>query len=409
MKSIKRHTLAGTLAACCQMSAALGQNAAEAPLQMPSADTLSDWEFRIEPYGWLTGLNGSTGIGPLITDVDQSFSDIFDNLEMAAALQFEARHGAWGFIADGFYAELGGSGSTPGPLFETTQVDVKQFIGELAVAYRVYESPTAFVDVYGGMRYNNLETDFNATLDLVGIQNVSDSASQQIVSGIGERANAIVAPKVTSYQNASAVRRSTIETQVATDIEAEAEGRVKRDLEKQLLQIRRDGGLNARDIAANRIIRAVKSERLALARSTAQLEVAQLQASVNSALQGRVARAQSRVAQAEQNLASAINKQLVSRLPVSASADTDWVDPIVGLRAQWNFHEKWFLAAKSDIGGFGVGSDLAWTLQGTVGYHFTDCVSAELGYRHLQTDYEDGNFTYDMAETGIYTGINIRF
>ena len=409
MKSIKRHTLAGALAACCQMSTALGQNAAEAPLQMPSADTLSDWEFRIEPYGWLTGLNGSTGIGPLITDVDQSFSDIFDNLEMAAALQFEARHGAWGFIADGFYAELGGSGSTPGPLFETTQVDVKQFIGELAVAYRVYESPTAFVDVYGGMRYNNLETDFNATLDLVGIQNVSDSASQQIVSGIGERANAIVAPKVTSYQNASAVRRSTIETQVATDIEAEAEGRVKRDLEKQLLQIRRDGGLNARDIAANRIIRAVKSERLALARSTAQLEVAQLQASVNSALQGRVARAQSRVAQAEQNLASAINKQLVSKLPVSASADKDWVDPIIGLRAQWIFHEKWFLAAKSDIGGFGVGSDLAWTLQGTVGYHFTDCVSAELGYRHLQTDYEDGNFTYDMAETGIYTGINIRF
>jgi hypothetical protein len=409
MNSITRHTLAGTLAACCQISAALGQSSDQAPLQMPPTDTVSDWEFRLEPYGWLTGLNGTTGVGPIIADVDSSFSDIFSNLEMAAALQFEARHCRWGFIADGFYAELGGSGSTPGPLYESAEVDIKQFIGELAVAYRVYESPCAFVDLYGGIRYNNLTTDLSATLDLPGIQSVSDRASQRIVSGIGDRADAIVAPKIANYQAASTARRTAIETQVTTAIEAEADRRVKRDLEQQLVQIRRDGGLDARDIASNQIIRAVKSERLALARSTAQLEVAQLQASVNAALQGRVAQAQARVSQAEQKLASAINKQLVSRLPVSASADKDWVDPIIGVRAQWNFSEKWFLAGKSDIGGFGVGSDIAWTMQATVGYQFTEKVSAELGYRHLQTDYEDGNFTYDMASTGIYTGLNIRF
>lgn len=409
MKSIKRHTLATTLAACCQISAALGGSPAAAPMETVSPSAVSDWEFRLEPYGWLTGLNGTTGVGPIITDFDQSFSDIFDNIEMAAALQFEARHGCWGFIADGFYAELGASGNTPGPLYDSAEVDMKQFIGELAVAYRIYESPTAFVDLYGGMRYNDLSVDFSAKLDLAGIQSVSDNASGKIVTGIGERAEAIAGPKVASYQAASAARRTAIEAQVTTAIEAEAEGRVKRDLEKQLVQIRRDGGLNARDIASNRIIRAVKAERLALARSTAQLEVAQLQASVNSALQGRVAQAQSKVSQAEQKLASAINKQLVSGLPVSASADKDWVDPIVGLRAQWNFHEKWFLAAKSDIGGFGVSSDLTWTVQGSVGYAFSERISAELGYRHMDTDYEDGAFTYDVAETGIYTGLNIRF
>lgn len=380
---------------------------AKAAIESPPPS--SGWEFRIEPYAWLTGLDGTTGVGPLVADIDQSFGDIFDNLDMAAALQFEARNGRWGVIADGFYAELGGSGSTPGPIYDSVEIDLTQFIGELAVAYRVYESPSAFVDLYAGMRYNNLSMDFSGKPDLPGIQSVSDNASERIASGIGERAEAIVQPKVAAYEAGAAAKRAAIEAQVTSAIEAEANGRVKRDLEKQLVRIRRDGGLNARDIASNRIIRAVKSERLALARSTAQLEVAQLRASVDASLQGKVAQAQARVDQAEQKLAAAINQQLVDRVPTRASAEKDWVDPIVGVRAQWNMNETWFLAAKSDVGGFGVGSDIAWTVQGTVGYQFTDSVSAELGYRYLKTDYEDGAFTYDVAEAGLFTGLNITF
>ncbi len=107
--------------------------------------------------------------------------------------------------------------------------------------------------------------------------------------------------------------------------------------------------------------------------------------------------------------AAAINQQLTDRLPTRASADKNWVDPIIGVRAQWNLNEKWFLAGKSDVGGFEVGSDLAWAVQGTVGYNFTENVSAELGYRYLDTDYSDGNFTYDLAEHGLFMGVNVKF
>ncbi len=411
MKSISRNTLLGTLALCVgsQMGTSIAATTPEATLEVPSSGSSCDWEFRVEPYGWLTGLEGTTGVSPLITEIDQSFSDIFDNLEMAAALQFEARNACWGFLADGFYAELGGSGSSPGPLYDRAELDMKQFIGELAVAYRIYESPSAFVDVYGGIRYNNLSMDLSATLDVPGIQALSDNLSQAVVSGIGERAEAIVQPKLAAYQTSAAARRAAIEAEVASSIQAEADPRVKRDIEKQLLQIRRDGGLNRRDIATNRIIRAVKTERLALAQATAQLKVAELQASVNQALQNRVNQAQARVSQTQQNLATAINQQLVNGLPTAASADKNWVDPILGVRAQWNLNDKWFLAGKSDIGGFGVGSDFTWTVQGTVGYRFTETVSAELGYRYMDTDYQDGAFTYDIAESGIYTGLNYRF
>jgi hypothetical protein len=375
----------------------------------PVSPDVSDWSFRLEPYAWLTGLDGSTGVGPLVTEISPSFSDIFENLEMAAALQFEARNGRWGFIADGFYAKLGDSGTPPGPLYDSIDVDIKQFIGELAVAYRVYESPSAFVDIYGGIRYNDLSMDFAGVLDPAGIQTVSGNASGRIVEGLGERATAIVQPKVAAYKAAAAAKRATIEAQVSAAIEAEADGRVKRDLEKQLARIRRDGGFDARDIASNRIVRAVKAERLALARSSAQLEVARLQASVDSSKQAAVAKAQSRVTRDQQKLADAISQELGGSLPTGASADKNWVDPIVGMRAQWNINDKWFLAGKGDIGGFGVGSDLAWVLQGTIGYNFTENVSAELGYRYLQTDYEDGAFTYDVAASGIFTGLNIRF
>lgn len=405
MKSILIH---GAAAIACLTAASAGSHESPIAATVP-ADPTTDWQFLIEPYGWLTGLDGRTGVGPLITDIDQPFSDIFDNLDMAAALRFEARKARWGVIMDGFYADLGGSGSPSGPLYDSVEIDMKQFIGELSIAYRVYESPKGFVDIYGGIRYNNLSMDFEASLDPAGIQSASTAASERVVSGLGESADAIVQPQIESYKSATTALRSDIEAQVTSEIVAEADGRLKRDLEKQLVKIGRDGGFDARVISSGGIIRAVKAERLALARSTAQLEVAQLKASVDASQQAAVAAAQSTVDQDEKQLAAAINQQLTNRLPTSASADKSWVDPIIGFRAQWNITDRWFLAGKSDIGGFGVGSDLAWTLQATVGYNFTDTISAELGYRYMHTDYEDGAFIYDMAEAGIYTGLNIRF
>lgn len=405
MKAIFIHS-----AAAITLLAAASAGSLEDPIIAPTPDApSSEWEFRASPYGWLTGLDGTVGVGGLTGEINQSFSDILPNLKMAAALQFEARNGRWGIIADGFYADMGASSNPPGPLYDYVNVDIKQFLGELDVAYRVYEGPSGFVDIYAGLRYNNLSGDFEGNLNTAGIQAASDNASSRIVTGIKNRADAIVQPRAAAFAAGTAAERTAIETQLTADIEAEADGRIKRDLEKQLLGIRRSGGLDARDIASAKISLAVKARRLELATSTAELKVAQLRASVDSSLQAAVATARSRVKTAEQKLATAINNQLVKRLPTSASATEEWVDPIVGCRAQWNINPKWYLAGKTDIGGFGVGSDLVWTVQGTVGYNFTDKVSADLGYRYMHTDYTDGGFTYDVATSGIYTSLNIKF
>lgn len=374
----------------------------------PPAPT-SSWEFRIEPYLWLTGLNGTIGVRSLSTDIDSSFGDVFDKLDMAAALQFEARNGRWGIIADGFYADLGADGTTPGPIYEDVNLEMQQFFGELAVAYRIYEGPNGFVDLYGGMRYNNLSMDIDTSLNVPGIQTVSENVSERIVDGIVQQAEEVIQPKIEEYKAASVARRDEIENEILSRIKTEAGERVKRQVALRLKRIRKDGDFNLRDVELSRITRAVKAQRIELARSTAELAVARIRAKADASLAGKVSAAQSRVQDAEQNLADAVSTQLQNRLPQSASAEKEWVDPIIGVRAQWNFNEKWFLAGKSDVGGFGVGSDMAWTVQGTVGYNFTESVSAELGYRYFDTDYSDGDFSYDLAEHGLFMGVNVKF
>lgn len=403
---MKHATTLALIASCGAAIAGTTQTIITESDELPPASNA--WEFRVTPYGWLTALSGTTGPAGYTTEIDDSFGDILKNLKMYAAFQVEARNQRWGIIADGFYADLGTSGSPPGPLYNRASVDMKQFIGELSLAYRVYQSPQGFVDLYAGLRYNDLSMEFASDLNLPGIQSVSDTTVQRITTGIDQRAQAIVQPKAASFKTGSAARRAAIESQITAAIEAEAETRVKQDLKKQLLEIHRNG-TNLRTIERNRISRAVKSQRLRLARSTANLEVAKLRASVDASLRNKVAQAEARVQSAEQELSNALNNQLQQRLPTNASADKSWTDPIIGARAQWNIDDKWFLAGKGDVGGFGVGSDFAWNLQATVGYQFTETISAELGYRYYQTDYSDSGFVYDMAQSGLYTGLNFTF
>ena len=56
--------------------------------------TASDaWEFSVQPYLWGAGLDGTLSAEGLEADVDVSFSDIFDALDVGVLGAFEARRG----------------------------------------------------------------------------------------------------------------------------------------------------------------------------------------------------------------------------------------------------------------------------------------------------------------------------
>ena len=63
--------------------------------------------------------------------------------------------------------------------------------------------------------------------------------------------------------------------------------------------------------------------------------------------------------------------------------DVDWLEPFVGGRVTLRFSHRAAVIVRGDAGGFGVGSNLTWSLVGTFQYHLSRAVSLDVGYRVL--------------------------
>lgn len=94
---------------------------------------------------------------------------------------------------------------------------------------------------------------------------------------------------------------------------------------------------------------------------------------------------------------------------VSHGEDFGWVDPLLGLRAFVPFNDKLSFQAQGDIGGFGAGSDVTWSLLGTLNYVFTDHLSGSVGYKVLAVDYEHDGHVFDTRLQGPVLGMTYRF
>lgn len=93
----------------------------------------------------------------------------------------------------------------------------------------------------------------------------------------------------------------------------------------------------------------------------------------------------------------------------TGTADTDWIDPIIGIRGQAELTDKLFLRYNGDIGGFGVESDLTWQVFLGLGVHLSDNVSAAIGYRALGVDYNEDRLLLDTVTHGPVIGLEVRF
>jgi hypothetical protein len=113
------------------------------------------WDYTLAPYLWAAGLDGTIGKGPASAEVDASFADVFENLELGGMIHFEAEGDRWLILADGLFIGLGQSSDRP-----RADVDVDQAQLELAAAYKAGKR---FELLVGG-RYTSLE----AEVDIFG-------------------------------------------------------------------------------------------------------------------------------------------------------------------------------------------------------------------------------------------------
>ena len=132
----------------------------EAPV--PQTVDQDKWQFQFSPYFWLAGLHGTGGVGNRTTNVDESFSDVFDALNFAFMGTFEARKGKFISLTDLEYVSVSDEKATPGPLFSTVDAGFKTFIFDQEVGYRLLENSEkgASLDVLGGARVWHVSTDF---------------------------------------------------------------------------------------------------------------------------------------------------------------------------------------------------------------------------------------------------------
>jgi len=97
---------------------------------------------------------------------------------------------------------------------------------------------------------------------------------------------------------------------------------------------------------------------------------------------------------------------------IDVSQTRTWFDPLIAARfiAPLN---RWRLGVSGDVGGFGIGSDLAWQVYPFVGYRFSRLFELEAAYRWLGMDYETGSgtdmFRYDMVTFGPEIGFVFHF
>jgi hypothetical protein len=95
-----------------------------------------------------------------------------------------------------------------------------------------------------------------------------------------------------------------------------------------------------------------------------------------------------------------------------ADRSESFFDPIVGARVSSDLSEDWLALISADVGGFGVGSDYSWNVQGHVGYRasvFGLPTIFSVGYRALHQKYEDGDFKWDVTQHGPILGVIYTF
>lgn len=113
------------------------------------------WEYSLTPYLWATGLDGTIGVGTeddggVTVDLETSFSDIWDNLETAVPIHFEAKAPVWTLIAEVNFASLS---QELGRVAGDASLDM--LIAELLAGWQWTET----VEILFGSRYHDYDID----------------------------------------------------------------------------------------------------------------------------------------------------------------------------------------------------------------------------------------------------------
>jgi hypothetical protein len=119
-----------------------------APTQAPS----DGWVHSVALYLLAAGLDGTVTAKGVEAEIDASFSDILEDLEMGAMVAYRGESERYALTLDTIYMGLGAQGDI-GP--STAEVDVDELVVELDWCWRI----DPMTDLFVGARYWGISTD----------------------------------------------------------------------------------------------------------------------------------------------------------------------------------------------------------------------------------------------------------
>src|SRR5215475_3654875 len=355
----------------------------------PSITQSEPWQFTLAVPGLMPSINGTIGVRGVNADIDVGLGQILEHLDMILAMGAEARKSAFGIYAEVFYVGLSDDTQVGGLINNIHEV-VNPYLIDWGLSWRLINQSRWFVDFAAGSHYTNVYEQLELHSDPPLIQQTSQKFVTNISDDLVARLNNDI-----SHREFITQLKTTIESDITSQIDRR--NSLDRHQRKPRIPIGPLGGRIEQDVA--RVVHDfVQAKEIAL---RARIDALQLRGAARRAAVHRIVNA------AEMQIANQLAVILDRKLGQTISRDDGWFDPYLGLHTRYNFNKSFYTAVRGEVGGFGVGADLMWQVEGVLGINLTRNIFTEIGYRALAADFENGNFTFDTVLHGpqITTGI----
>jgi hypothetical protein len=353
----------------------------------PTITQSEPWQFTIAVPGWMAGLDGTIGVRGVNADIDVTFPDILQHLDMIFSARAEAQKGPFGIFGEVFYIGLSDNTQING-LINNIHEQVDLTLVDGALSWRLFNQPRWSLDFAAGTHYTNVYERLELHNDPAAIQRASEQFVNDIAADLRDRLDQDI-----SNSEFLEILKSTIKENIISRIGDRLEDHERHPN----IPIGPLGGRIRQEIAQV-VERFIQDKEAAL---RMRIDALRLRGAARRAAVARAVNA------AKAQIASRLAATLDTKLNRNIARDDYWFDPYVGLRARYNFNKTYYTAVRGEIGGFDVGFDLMWEVETVVGINLTHSIFTEIGYRALGGNYQNNGFRFDTVMHGpqITTGI----
>src|SRR4030095_15132260 len=121
----------------------------------PTITQSEPWHFTIAAPGWLAGIDGTIGVRRVNADIDITFPEILQHLDMIFAARAEAQKGPFGIFGEVFYIGLSDNAQING-LINNVHEQVDLTLVDGALSWRLINRPRGALVLVAGTHHTHV-------------------------------------------------------------------------------------------------------------------------------------------------------------------------------------------------------------------------------------------------------------